>query len=159
MIDRYASKRTANGLSRRRSLDDLCDRADRGQRVQPGRQVEPQAQGVAQDVLDVAEERVERRQQDAQGQREQELDGGDDRQQEQPDASSGRGRTGRRSPRAISPKAKLTVPAMTDAVGRTIFGNWIWRMSCCRPVTDRVASLSVVENHFQGRMAAKMKSG
>ena len=36
----------------------------------------------------------------------------------------------------MRPKTKLTVPATTDAVGRTIFGNWIWRIRLCRPVTE-----------------------
>ncbi len=61
-------------------------------------------------------------------------------------------------PSATSPNRKLHVPAMTAADGSTILGNWIWRMRLWRPVTDRVASLSVVENHFHGRIAAKMKS-
>jgi hypothetical protein len=54
---------------------------------------------------------------------------------------------------------KLTVPANVEAAGRTIFGNWIWRMSPVRFVTEIVASLRVVLNHFQGRIAANRKSG
>ena len=62
-------------------------------------------------------------------------------------------------PSATRPNRKLHVPAMTADDGSTSLGNWIWRMRPCRPVTDRVASLSVVVNHFHGRMAAKMNSG
>ena len=62
-------------------------------------------------------------------------------------------------PSATSPKTKLTVPATTAAVGRTILGNWTWRMRPCLPVIDRVASFRVALNHFQGRIAAKMNSG
>ncbi len=51
------------------------------------------------------------------------------------------------------------VPAMTADVGRTIFGNWICRIRLWRPVIDRVASLSVVLNHFQGRIATNRNSG
>ncbi len=59
----------------------------------------------------------------------------------------------------MSPKPKLTVPASTAEVGRTSFGNWIWRMRSWCPVIERVASLSVVLNHFQGRIATNRKSG
>ena len=51
----------------------------------------------------------------------------------------------------MSPNTKLTVPAMTDAVGRTIFGNWIWRIRLWRPVIDSVASFSVVREPLPGQ--------
>ncbi len=44
------------------------------------------------------------------------------------------------------------------AVGSTIFGNCTWRISPWRPTTEFIALLTVVENHFQGRMAANRKS-
>jgi hypothetical protein len=51
------------------------------------------------------------------------------------------------------------VPATTAAVGRTTFGNWIWRIRLWRFTTDTVASLRVVANHFHGRIAANRNSG
>ena len=43
------------------------------------------------------------------------------------------------------------------AVGSTIFGNCTWRIRPWRPTTEFIALLTVVENHFQGRMAANRK--
>ena len=54
---------------------------------------------------------------------------------------------------------KLTTPATVAAVGRTIFGNWICLISVSLLTIDDVASLIDAVNHFQGRIAAKMKSG
>ena len=59
----------------------------------------------------------------------------------------------------IRPNAKPTTAAPVDAIGRTIFGNWIWRMSDPELVTDTVASLMLLVNHFQGRIAASTNSG
>ncbi len=56
------------------------------ERVQGGRQVEPHPQAVAEDVLDVPEERVQRGEQDAHGQGEDELDRGDQRDGQDPRA-------------------------------------------------------------------------
>ena len=54
---------------------------------------------------------------------------------------------------------KLRVAEPTAATGSTIFGNWIWRISPSRAVTEPADVLSEMENHFQGRIAAKMNSG
>jgi hypothetical protein len=62
-------------------------------------------------------------------------------------------------PRAMVPKAKLTIPAVVAAIGRTSFGNWICLMSSPWRTIEVVASVIEAVNHFQGRIAAKMKSG
>ena len=59
----------------------------------------------------------------------------------------------------ISPNAKPTTAALVEAIGSTILGNWIWRISDPAPVTEVVASLMLLENHFQGRIAASTNSG
>jgi hypothetical protein len=38
-------------------------------------------------------------------------------------------------------------------------GNCTWRIRLLRDVIDTDASLSALENHFHGRMAAKRNSG
>ena len=57
------------------------------------------------------------------------------------------------------PNPKLTIPATVAAVGRTIFGNWICLISWSLLTIEDVESLIDAVNHFQGRIAAKMKSG
>ena len=59
----------------------------------------------------------------------------------------------------MSPNAKLTTPATVAAIGSTSFGNWICLISWSLPTIDDVASVIDAVNHFQGRIAAKMKSG
>src|SRR5262245_15437320 len=59
----------------------------------------------------------------------------------------------------ISPKAKLTMPEITDATGRTSVGNLTCLMIRSRVETDVIASPMLLLNHFHGRIAAKMKSG
>ena len=59
----------------------------------------------------------------------------------------------------INPNTKLAIPANVDATGRTSFGKWICLMSRSWPTTDVIASYTLLVNHFQGRIAAKMKSG
>ena len=62
-------------------------------------------------------------------------------------------------PSGIRPQANPTTPAVVVATGRTSFGNAIWRISLSLLTTAFVASLMTAEYHFQGRIAAKMKSG
>ena len=57
------------------------------------------------------------------------------------------------------PQAKPTTPAVVVATGRTSFGKAICRMSLSCRTTAVVASLITAEYHFQGTIAAKMKSG
>ena len=54
---------------------------------------------------------------------------------------------------------KLTIPPTVAAVGRTILGKATCLMICSRATIDRIASLIPLLNHFQGRIAAKTKSG
>ena len=62
-------------------------------------------------------------------------------------------------PSGIRPKTKPTTPAVVAATGSTSFGNWIclmsrsWRDDRGRRVVDAAV------NHFQGRIAERMKSG
>ena len=63
------------------------------------------------------------------------------------------------SPSATVPNAKLTMPAVVAATGSTIFGNWICLISWSWLTIETVASVTDAENHFQGRIAEKMKSG
>ena len=63
------------------------------------------------------------------------------------------------NPSATVPNAKLTMPAVVAATGSTIFGNWICLISWSWLTIETVASVIEAENHFQGRIAEKMKSG
>ena len=62
-------------------------------------------------------------------------------------------------PSATVPKAKLTMPAVAAATGRTILGNWICLISWSWLTIDVVASVTDAENHFQGRIAENTNSG
>ena len=132
---------------------------ERREAVQPGRQEPPQAHEVRLDVAKVAEEDVAGRDQVGAGQGEHELDDGDhrDEQEVRRDPVRVEEHQGHAAPRV--PNAKLTTPATTAAVGRTILGNWICLISVSLLTIDEVASLIDEVNHFQGRIAAKMKSG
>ena len=59
----------------------------------------------------------------------------------------------------IIPKAKSTTPASVAASGRAILGNWTCLISCAWTTTDEIDSVRPSVNHFQGRIAEKMKSG
>ena len=58
-----------------------------------------------------------------------------------------------------NPNAKPTTPAVVAATGRTSLGNWICLISFSWLTTELAASPMLVVNHFQGRIADRMKSG
>ena len=59
----------------------------------------------------------------------------------------------------MRPNANWLIPARVAATGRTSFGNWTCLISRSWPLTEVIASPTALENHFQGRIAAKMNSG
>ncbi len=62
-------------------------------------------------------------------------------------------------PSGTRPHAKPTTPAVVVDIGRTSFGKAICLISRSCRTTEEVASLITAENHFHGRIAAKMNSG
>ena len=114
---------------------------------------------MAQDVAEVAEEHVHRGNDERRPEREQELNDGDDRDEQQEGADPMReqqhdGAEGHQAERESDDRRRWWQPS-----GSTIFGNWICLISDSWPVTDVAASLRLLVNHFQGRMAARMNSG
>ena len=63
------------------------------------------------------------------------------------------------TPRGISPKVNPTTPAVVDATGSTILGNAICLTRRVCDTTELAESVIATVNHFQGRIAAKRKSG
>ena len=64
-----------------------------------------------------------------------------------------------RAVRGMRPNEKLAMPDMAEATGSTSLGNWICLISRSEMTTELTPSLTAVLNHFQGRMAEKMKIG
>ena len=63
------------------------------------------------------------------------------------------------APSGINPNRNPTTPAVVAATGSTSLGNWICLISFSWLTTELAESPMLLVNHFQGRIAARMKSG